>query len=235
MEQEKNYNRWLKKQLEELQEPQFQAFTSRLLPGTQNIIGVRLPKLRVLAKHLAAEGWEHYLTYALDDSFEEIMVQGMVLGYAQGDLTKKREYLDRFLPKIDNWSVCDSTCSSLKLAKQQPEEMWDYLKSCLRSQREYEVRFGLVQLLYYYINETYLERVLNEINSTHLDCYYVKMAQAWAVSICYREFPTETIPFLKENQLDDFTHNKALQKITESLKTGKEEKQVIRSFKREKM
>ena len=58
------------------------------------------------------------------------------------------------------------------------------------------------------------------------------MAQAWAVSICYREFPQQTLPYLKENHLDDFTHNKAIQKIMESLKVPKEEKLLLKTLKR---
>ena len=160
------------------------------------------------------------------------MLQGMVLGYAKGDLQVKEPFLRAFLPKINNWSVCDSTCSTLKLAKTQPEPFWDFLLEYLHSSQEYDVRFALVQMLDYYVNEDYLARVLEAIDSVDLRFYYVQMAQAWAVSICYREFPKETLPFLKENHLDDFTHNKALQKITESLKVPKEAKAYIRTLKR---
>lgn len=225
-------NTWIKEQLELQREPQFQKFTASLLPGVGHILGVRLPALRKMAKQLAKGDWQTYLQTASDDSYEEIMLQGMVLGYAKGDLQEKKPFLQAFLPKIDNWSVCDSACSSLKLAKTQPEEFWDFLSEYLRSPREYEIRFALVQMLDYYVNEDYLERVLEAIDSVDSPFYYVQMAQAWAVSICYRQFPERTLPFLKENHLDCFTHNKALQKITESLKVPKEDKEYIRTLKR---
>lgn len=225
-------NTWIKEQLSLQREPDFQKFTARLLPGVEHILGVRLPALRKMAKQLAKGDWQAYLQTACDDSYEEIMLQGMVLGYAKGNLQEKEPFLRAFLPKIDNWSVCDSACSTLKLAKTQPEEFWDFLSEYLHSPREYEVRFVLVQMLDYYVNEDYLARVLAAIDSVDLKFYYVQMAQAWAISICYREFPERTLPFLKENHLDDFTHNKALQKITESLKVPKDEKTYIRTLKR---
>lgn len=75
-------------------------------------------------------------------------------------------------------------------------------------------------------------QVLEAVQQVRQEDYYVNMAQAWAVSICYREFPKETLPFLKENTLNDFTHNKAIQKITESLKVSAEEKEYVRTLKR---
>lgn len=227
-----NYNLWIKEQLESLREPEYQAFTSKLLPGIETILGVRLPKLREIARKLAKEDWKKYLKEAQDDSMEEIMLQGMTLGYAKGNLQEKEIFLRKFIPKIDNWSVCDSCCAAIKLAKTQPQEMWEFLQEYLHSEKEFEIRFALVQMLNYYVNKEYLFQVLEQIDSISGKAYYVQMAQAWAVSICYREFPEETLPFLKQNHLDDFTHNKSLQKITESLKTGAEEKKYIKTLKR---
>lgn len=225
-------NDWIKQQLEQLREPEYQAFTSKLLPGVEHILGVRLPELRKLAKKLAKDNWKEYLEEASDDSMEEIMLQGMTLGYARGEVQEKELFLRKFIPKIDNWSVCDSCCATIKLAKEEPEEMWNFLQEYLQSEQEFEVRFALVQLLDYYVNSTYIGKVLQQIDRIQNKAYYVQMAQAWAVSICYRDFPKETEPFLKQNHLDDFTHNKALQKIVESLKVSKEEKEYIRSLKR---
>lgn len=225
-------NTWIKQQLEMQKESEFQKFTAGLLPGVEHILGVRLPALRKMAKQLARGDWQTYLKTACDDSYEEIMLQGMVLGYAKGNLLEKEPFLRAFLPKIDNWSVCDSTCCSIKLAKEQPEEFWNFLLEYLHSPREYEVRFVLVQMLNYYVNQDYLFQVLKAVDHVDLKRYYVQMAQAWALSICYRDFPKLTLPYLKANRLDDFTHNKALQKITESLKISKEDKAYIRTLKR---
>ena len=192
------------------------------------ILGVRLPALRKIARQLAKGEWEAYLAHARDDSYEEIMLQGMALGYAKGDFAKKQGHLRHFLAKIDNWSVCGSACAAIKLAKEQPEEMWGFLQECLGSGREYEARFALVQMLDYYVDREHLPRVLEAVDEVRLDKYYVKMAQAWAVSICYREFPEETLAYLERSRLDDFTFRKAIQKITESLKVPEEGKEAAR-------
>ncbi len=225
-------NTWIKEQLLQNREPDYQKFISIQLPGVENILGIRLPILRKIAKQLATENWQEYLKTASEDSYEELMLQGLVLGYAKGDLLEKEPFLRSYLPKIDNWSVCDSTCSTLKLAKKQPEEFWDFLQQYLHSPREYEVRFVLVQMLDYYVTAEYLPKVLQAVDSVDLKTYYTQMAQAWAISICYREFPEKTLPYLKENHLDLFTHNKALQKITESLKVPAEDKAYIKTLKR---
>ena len=58
----------------------------------------------------------------------------------------------------------------------------------------------------------YIQNVLQWMNRIDHEGYYVKMAVAWALSVCYVKFPKETMLLLKENRLDDFTYNKALQK-----------------------
>ena len=99
----------VKSELEGLAEPEYQKFSASLLPGVENILGVRIPKLRVIAKRIAKENWKEFLEDAKDDSFEEILLQGLVIGYAKANPTESITALDAFLPKIDNWSVCDST------------------------------------------------------------------------------------------------------------------------------
>lgn len=227
------YNIQIRKQMEQLAEPKFQQFTAKLLPGVEHILGVRLPLLRRMARQIAKGDWKTYLCHASDDSYEEVMLQGMVVGYARGDLQEKREFLERFIPKIDNWSVCDSACSTIKLAKSQPEEFWEFLQQYLNSREEFQIRFGLVQLLNYYVNEKYLSRVLEAVQQVYQEAWYVNMAQAWAISICYREFPEATLPVLKKNSLNDFTHNKAIQKITESLKVSGEKKELVKKLRRQ--
>lgn len=227
------YNIQIRKQMEQLAEPEFQQFTAKLLPGVEHILGVRLPLLRRMARQIAKGDWKTYLCHASDDSYEEVMLQGMVVGYARGDLQEKREFLERFIPKIDNWSVCDSACSTIKLAKSQPEEFWEFLQQYLNSREEFQIRFGLVQLLDYYVNEKYLPRVLEAVQQVYQEAWYVNMAQAWAISICYREFPEATLPVLKKNSLNDFTHNKAIQKITESLKVSGEKKELVKTLRRQ--
>ena len=136
-----------------------------------------------------------------------------------------------FSNKINNWSVCDSFCNGLKTTNKNKEKMWKFIEEYLSSSYEFEVRFAVVMLLNFYVEEDYVELVLSNLDKIKHDGYYVKMAVAWAISICYVKFNKTTLNYLKENNLDYFTYNKSLQKICESLKVSKEEKNIIRGMK----
>ncbi len=215
-------NRELRRELELMAEPKFQAFTSRLMPGVEHILGVRLPLLRKQAKRIAKGDWRGYLGLARDNSYEEIMLQGMVLGYAKGTLADKAAFLHRFIPKIDNWSVCDSFCTGLKIARDEPEAMWEFLKPYLSSEREYEIRFGIVMLLNYYIRPEYLGQSFLAFSQIRHEGYYVRMALAWALSMYYVAFPKETLAFLEQGGLDVWVLEKTYQKIIESRQIDEE-------------
>jgi 3-methyladenine DNA glycosylase AlkD len=211
---------------------EYQKFASALIPNVNNVVGVRLPELRKLAKKIAKGDWRAYLEHAQSEYFEEIMLQGMVIGYVKADIDEALQYVAKFVPKIDNWSVCDSFCVGLKFTKMNMEQVWDFLQPYLSSENEYDIRFGVVMLLNFYIEEEYISRVLQLLDNAKHEGYYVKMAVAWAVSICYIKLPEFTMTYLNSNSLDNFTYNKALQKITESYRVDPETKKMIRSLKR---
>jgi 3-methyladenine DNA glycosylase AlkD len=223
----------VRNQLEQLAEPKYQEFSSRLIPGTDNLIGVRLPKIRKIAKEIVKQGnWKEYLSSNPSLYFEETMLQGMIIGEVKKDIEIVLGLVKDFVPKIDNWSVCDSFCSSLKIIKLHRKHVWDFIAPYFSSLNAYDIRFGVVILIFYYIDEKYIDDVLNILDNVHHDDYYVKMAVAWAVSICFINIPNKTMNYLKNNSLDDDTYNKALRKICESLCVDKETKAIIRSMKR---
>jgi 3-methyladenine DNA glycosylase AlkD len=224
----------LKNELLALAEEKYRKFSSRLTPGTDTILGVRLPALRKIAKRMAKADWRRYLETARDDSFEETLIQGMVIGYAEVELVERLALIKAYLPKIDNWSVCDSFCTGLKFTKQNKEEVWLFLQPCLQSNEVYEIRFGVVMFITYFVEDRYLEPMFRNFNAIDCDNYYVKMAVAWAITSCFTVFPEMTMIYLKANDLDDFTYNKALQKITESRQVSPEIKERIRCMKRKK-
>ena len=222
----------LKYELLALADAKYRKFSSALVPGIETMLGVRLPELRKIAKRLAKGDWRIYLKTARDDSFEEILLQGMVIGYADVELEERLLLIKAYIPKIDNWSTCDSFCVSLKFTKNHKQEVWQFLQPYLRSQATYEIRFGVVMLIGYFIEDHYLEPMFRNFNAIDCDHYYVKMAVAWAIASCYTVFPKMTMIYLKANELDDVTYNKALQKITESRRVKSAEKGLIRGLKR---
>ncbi|MCM3781763.1 DNA alkylation repair protein [Neobacillus mesonae] len=225
-------NETLRKQLIELSDPKYQQFTARLIPNIANLLGVRHPDLHKLAKNIAKDDWRTYLKQAEDEYFEEVMLQAMVIGYVKTDVDELLQYAADFIPKISNWSICDSFCSGMKITKLNKEKVWEFVLPYLTSQEIYDIRFGVVMLLTYYVDEEHIEQVLVQLDRIRSSEYYVQMAVAWAVSICYIKMPEPTMDYLKSNSLDKFTYNKALQKITESYQVSSENKVLIRSMKR---
>lgn len=222
----------VKKKIIELADLRYKEFHSSLCPNTDNIIGVRVPELRSYAKELVKEEYKKYLDCIGNEYYEEIMLKGMIIGLAKMELQERFDYLEKFIPLIDNWAVCDITCGGLKFTKKAYPQVWEFLNKYLESDKEFEIRFGIVMLLEYYIVEEYIDSVLGIFNKTKHDGYYVKMAVAWGISIAYIKFPEKTMQFLKNNELDDFTYNKALQKIVESYRVTKQEKEIIKVMKR---
>ena len=227
-------NNTIRKQFIDLADKEYQAFSSALIPTIDNVLGVRLPELRKLAQKLAKGDWRNYLEQAEDEFFEETMLQGMVIGYVNTDVEEILRYVSNFVPKINNWSVCDSFCTGLKFTRMNKARVWDFLQPYFTSDKEYEIRFGVVMILNYYVEEEYIGTVLQLLDRIKHEGYYVKMAAAWAISICYVKLPEPTMIYLKNNLLDDDTYNKALQKIIESLRVDSETKNVMRGMKRKR-
>ena len=223
----------IKKDLINLQDKKYKEFHSGLCPGTDNMIGIRVPILRNYAKELLKQYEFKDLIENIDEEYyEEIMLQGMLIGLAKKDFYTIIKEIENFVPKIDNWAVCDVFCAGLKITKKNKEKMWNFIKLYLKSDKEFEIRFGVVMLLDYYIEEKYLNQIFKMFNEIKSTDYYVQMAIAWAISICIIKYYNETLEYLKNAKLDNFTYNKALQKGIESYRITPEQKQVLRSLKK---
>ncbi len=213
-------------------EESYRDFSAALIPGVNNMLGVRLPTLRKLARQIYQENdWRAFL--AQDPIyFEETMLQGMVIGLAVHTYEEFQSLVPPFVPKISNWSVCDSFCSSLHAAAAFQQPLFPVLLSYTQSKSEFEVRFGVVMLMDYFIEETYLEQIFGALEAVCHEGYYVKMAVAWALSVCFAKFPAWTMTALRERHWDSDTYQKALQKIIESRRVSAEDKAVIREMKK---
>ncbi|MDD2981546.1 MAG: DNA alkylation repair protein [Hespellia sp.] len=225
-------NQKIRDDLFTMQDEKYRDFHKNLCPGTDNIIGIRIPLLRDYAKNLAKGDWQDYLENAWNDYNEEIMLQGLVLGYVKTDIETRLSCLADYIPKINNWANCDSPCMSMKFIKKEQSRVLEFLQPYLASDKEYEVRFAVVTLLDYYVDADHIDYVLSTLDGICLDAYYVKMAVAWTLCECYLKFPEKTMQLFHQNHLDDFTFNKAIQKIRESLRVSKEEKEMLNQMKR---
>ena len=110
--------------------------------------------------------------------------------------------------------------------------MWDFLEKYIKSDKEYEIRFALVMYLEYFMTEEFIEAIFERIENITNKEYYVQMAIAWLISIAYIKQKERTIIYIQKNSLDKFTQNKAIQKIRESYRVSKEEKESLVQYKK---
>lgn len=227
----------MKDRLLQLAEQGNQPFTQSLNPGVEHVLGIRVPHLRKLAAEIAKGDWQTYLATADTYYMEERMLQGMVLGCIRPD-DDVEVYLDRvtrFVRIINSWSVCDTFKfgGGKKFIEANKARLWEYLKGWMLAQGEYEIRFGVVMSMQLFTDEAHIDELLTLYNDIRHDGYYVKMAIAWALSVCFVKFPDITMRYLQgPNALDNFTYNKALQKIAESYRVDAPTKQLIKGMKR---
>ena len=122
----------IRKKLLELQDLKYKEFHSSLCPNVDKIIGVRVPLLKEMAKNLAKGDYDHFLQNIEDEYYEELVLHGLVIGYAKISIEETFKYLKSFVPKINSWAVCDTTCSNLKITKKHMQEMWGFLEQYIK-------------------------------------------------------------------------------------------------------
>ena len=219
--------------LEKESDKDYQKFSSSLLPNVNNVLGVRLPILRKLAKELFKENkFKSFLSEKNHKYMEEYMLKGILIGLLKEPISEILNYIRLFVPNIDNWAVCDTFCNSLKFTKYNLKEVWVFLQPYFESSSEYEIRFAYVMLLNYYLCDEYIDKVLFLIDKFKDDRYYAKMSVAWLISICYIKYPSKTEQYLKKSNIDKWTYNKSIQKICESLKVDKRTKTKLKGMKK---
>ncbi len=212
-------------------ENDYRDFSIKLNPGVTAMYGVRLPILKQIAKDVCKGDWESTLKEATDDSIEELMVQGYIIGFAKSDYDTLIKYVEEFVKKIKVWSVCDTTVATFKFVRKEKEKTWDFLYFYAKDADVWNRRFAAVMMLSHFIDDEYIDKVLKRLSSMSSSGYYAEMGIAWAIQGCYSKFPEKTKAILEKNILAKEVQNKAIQKICESLRTSNEEKEYLRTLK----
>lgn len=219
--------------LESLSDVKYRLFHSKLLKNDHiKVIGVRTPMLKKIAKQVSQGNYLEFISNINHEYYEEDVIYGFILGYLKIDFKKLLTLLQDFTKYINNWSTNDLVCANLKAFKKNLEVGFDYITKLLRSQNSWEIRFGLVLLLDFYIQDDYIDKIIPICSSIQSTDYYVLMANSWLISMCYIKYKEKTLILFKTGILDEFTHNKAITKIIESARISKEEKINIRKWKR---
>jgi len=220
--------------LNSLADPSYQKFSAHLLPPGEKVLGVRLPILRKLAKEILSNPYvKEYLSFTKKkQSIEETLLQGFVIASYPCPLKEKLTYVKRYVSHITNWSTCDSFISSLKFTKKYKKEVLSFLMPYFSSEKEYDIRFGVVMLLNYYHEKEDLEEDFLLLNPLSNKPYFARMGVAWCLSILYIKHPEETYSYLLQSHLDDTTYQKTITKILESSTIVGEERTRVLSLRK---
>ncbi|MGN0613967.1 MAG: DNA alkylation repair protein [Porcipelethomonas sp.] len=209
------------------------VYYKKLVPGAKPCYGVKVPELRKLARKIAKENYREFLDSSQFLSFESEMLHAFVIGYASDDIETILGYFMDFVPCVHDWSVSDALCQTFTISRKYPERVFAALTELSGSRNEFEVRVVAVTLMSHFLNDVYIDRVISVLDNLHTEKYYAQMGVAWAVATVMAKFPDRCTEYMKpgNNNLDKFTYNKAIQKMTESYRVTDEIKEMMKKLK----
>ena len=214
-----------------LQDPDYRAFHCTLIPNVpvDKVIGIRTPALRSLARELSGtHEAELFLDALPHEYYEENNLHGFLLCRIR-DYGKCVEEIDRFLPFVDNWAVCDSL--SPKAFKKHKIELLTYIRFWIESGETYAVRFGVKMLMSLYLDDDFSPEYPEIVAKIRSDEYYVNMMIAWYFATALAKQYDSVISYIENRLLDTWTHNKAIQKCVESRRITPEQKEYLKTLK----
>ena len=218
-------------QLFALQDLEYKKFHSKLMPtiNPEVIIGVRTPKLRMLAKQISkSTAVEKFLAELPHQYYEENNLHGFLIETIK-DFDACIAALNKFLPYVDNWATCDMMAP--KGLKKDLPKLYEWVKRWISSGETYTVRFGVNLLMKYFLDEAFLTEYPELVASIHSEEYYVKMVMAWYFATALAKQYDAVLPYLTEKRLDMWTHNKTIQKAVESYRITPEQKAYLKTLK----
>lgn len=220
----------IRERLFELQDEKYADFQAKLTPGIPRecFIGVRMPAMRKLAKELAKDpASADFLAQLPHDYYDENLLHGQLISLIKDYETCLIE-VDRFLPYVDNWAVCD-TMSPNVFKKHRPE-LLAKIREWAASDETYTARFGLEMLMSHFLDEEFRPEYLEIAAAATGEDYYMKMMVAWFFATALAKQWDATIGYVEQYRLAPWTHNKTIQKAIESYRITPEQKDFLRSL-----
>ncbi len=217
----------------ELKDEKYRVFQAKLVPNVpmDRMIGVRTPALRKYAKEVAKMLQAGaFLQQLPHHYYEENNLHGelLLLLYSK-DIEVFMKELERFLPYVDNWATCDIL--SPKIFKKHLDYVYEKVKKWLKSDHVYTVRFAIVTLLGFYLDDAFKPDMLRLVADVKSDEFYIKMAVAWYFTIALVKQYNITLPYIQNRVLEPWTHNKTIQKARESRRISAERKEYLKTLK----
>ena len=221
----------VKDKLFKMQDTDYRDLISKLIPTVDKemFIGIRIPKLREYAKQLIKKDEAIEFLHALPHKyFDENQLHAIIISEIK-DFKNCIDEINRFLLYIDNWETCDQL--SPKVFKKYHNELFEYIKDWLKSDKVYTLRFGIGMLMEHFLDEDFDILYPETVSKIRSGEYYINMMIAWYFATALAKQYESVIPFIENNSLDIWTHNKAIQKAVESLRISDEKKEYLKSLK----
>jgi len=212
-------------------EAEYAEFEHRLTPtlGKECFLGVRVPNIRRLAKEAYKSGeYKEFLAELPHKYYDENMLHGCILT-AMKDYGECITELERFLPYIDNWAVCDS--STLSCTKKHESELIEKALLWTGSDMTYTCRYGINILMRYFLEEHFHPEYLIVVAEVKSDEYYINMMRAFYFATALYKQWDATVKLIEAKTLDKWTHNKSIQKAKESFRITDEQKEYLNTLK----
>ncbi len=220
----------LEKELFKLQDKKYKDFQSKLVPNIDpnTIIGIRTPELRNLSKELIKENYASFLDDLPHKYYEENLVHFFIISMIK-DFDECISKVDKFLPYVDCWPVCDQ--ASPKCFKKNHKKLIPHIKNWLKSKKTYTIRFGIRMLMNEFLDKDFKPEYLEWISNIKSEEYYVNMMIAWYFATALAKQYEYTIPYMQNQKLNKWTHNKTIQKAIESYRIDLQKKEYLKKLK----
>lgn len=221
----------IRERLFRMRDTGYAAMQVSIIPtvGAERIIGVRTPALRAFAKELYRdEIRDAFLAGLPHPFFEEDQLHAFVLS-EEKDFERCVQTVEAFLPYVDNWATCDQL--SPKVFKKNAERLMPYIRKWIRSKETYTVRFAIKMLMQYFLDDRFSLEYPEMVAAVRSEAYYIRMMAAWYFATALACQYEAVLPFLENRKLEDWTHNKAIQKSLESFRIAPEQKAYLKTLK----
>lgn len=212
------------------QDETYKEFQSKLVPNIdkETIIGVRTPQIRSIVKEIfGTEEANIFLKTLPHQYYEENLVHIFLVSKIK-DYNECVKEIERFLPYIDCWPVCDQ--ATPLVFKKNHDKLLPYIKKWIKSNKVYTARFGIRMLMNEFLNDDFKEEYLELVSSKKGKDYYLKMMIAWFFATALAKQYNSTIKYIENKSLDPWIHKKTIQKAIESYRVSDEHKEYLKTF-----
>lgn len=209
---------------------EYQKFHARIVPNipAATILGIRTPILRKLAKELrGTDEAAAFLQELPHTYYEENQLHSFLISLEK-DMDAALAEVNRFLPYVDNWATCDQL--SPTVFRKYAERLLPDITRWLNSSETYTIRFGIEMLMNHFLDERFSPAYLEMVAKVQSEEYYVNMMSAWYFATALAKQWEATVPYLQEQKLSSWVHQKTIQKAIESNRISDEQKTYLRTL-----